>query len=463
MMLQSDWDTIAAISTPYGESGIGIVRLSGPEARQIASKLFRPRYPRRSFISHRVYLGEIVDSLSGAVIDEVLLLFMAKPKTYTREDLLEIHCHGGYLVLRRVLECVLREGARLAEPGEFTKRAFLNGRIDLAQAEAVIETIKAKTPGGLRAANEQLRGKLSREVGEIKEILLKVLAEIEVRLDFPEEELGDFEANGVYKDLERSSALLASLASSFDDGRVLRDGLVAAIVGKTNVGKSSLLNALLEAERAIVTAVPGTTRDVIEETLSLSGLTLRIVDTAGIQEWRNIVEREGIRRTKNMIREADLVLLVVDQSRNLSAEDEEIFRLVGEKRNIVVLNKTDLLSRLPRDAIKAVFPKTPFIEISARTGEGVEKLRERIHEFVVEKGMSGLGGQAVVMEARHKRALEEALEAVDRAKKETRRDIASEIVAMEIKSALGKLGEIVGETVSEDVLDKIFGQFCIGK
>ncbi len=256
---------------------------------------------------------------------------------------------------------------------------------------------------------------------------------------------------------------MAGLASSFDDGRVLRDGLVVAIVGKTNVGKSSLLNALLEAEKAIVTAVPGTTRDVIEETLSLSGLTLRIVDTAGIQEWRNIVEREGIRRTKNMIREADLVLLVVDQSRKLSAEDEEIFRLVGGKRNIVVLNKTDLRSRLPREAIEAVFPKTPFIKISAHTGEGVGKLRERIHEFVVQSGMSGLGGQTVVMAARHKRALEEALEAVDSAKKETRRDIASEIVAMEIKSALGKLGEIVGETVSEDVLDKIFSQFCIGK
>ncbi len=219
----------------------------------------------------------------------------------------------------------------------------------------------------------------------------------------------------------------------------------------------------MEAEKAIVTAVPGTTRDVIEETLSLSGLTLRIVDTAGIQEWRNIVEREGIRRTKNMIREADLVLLVVDQSRNLRAEDEEIFRLVGEKRNVVVLNKTDLRSRLPREVIKAVFPKTPFIEISARTGAGVEKLRERIHEFVVQSGMSGLGGQTVVMEARHKRALEEALEAVDSAKKETGRDMASEIVAMEIKSALGKLGEIVGETVSEDVLDKIFSQFCVGK
>jgi tRNA modification GTPase len=246
MIIQSDWDTIAAISTPYGESGIGVVRLSGPAAKKIALKLFRAKHRTKSLESHRVTYGEIVDPVDNTVVDEVLLLFMRKPKTYTREDVLEIQCHGGYLVLRKILECALREGARLAQPGEFTKRAFLNGRIDLAQAEAVIETIKAKTPAGLRVANEQLQGKLSGKVLEIKEILLRVLTEIEARLDFPDEDLGELRSDGIYGDLEKSSELLKGLISSFDDGRVLRNGVAVAIVGKTNVGKSSLLNTLLE-------------------------------------------------------------------------------------------------------------------------------------------------------------------------------------------------------------------------
>ncbi len=462
-MFQSDWDTIAAISTPYGESGIGIVRVSGPGAKQLAFKLFRGKHPRKSLQSHRVYYGDIVDPASGAVIDEVLLLFMAKPKTYTREDVLEIHCHGGYLVLRKILECTLRGGARLAGPGEFTKRAFINGRIDLAQAEAVIATIKARTPAGLRAANDQLRGRLSSEVIQIKEILLKTLAEIEARLDFPEEELGDLDADGIRGELEKCSEVLANMISSFEDGRILRNGLVVAIVGKTNVGKSSLLNVLLGDEKAIVTALPGTTRDVIEETVSLSGLTLRIVDTAGVGEWRNVVEREGIRRTKKMINEADLVLLVVDRSRGLSTEDEQIFTLVGRKRKIVVFNKIDLAPKLRLDKVQAALPQAPFVEISARTGEGVGRLSEKIHEFVVQSGMSGSGDGTVVMEVRHKRALEEALDAVEGAKRGARSDVSPELMALEIRSALDRLGEIVGETVSEDVVERIFSQFCIGK
>lgn len=463
MILHSDWDTIAAISTPYGESGIGIVRVSGPRAKKLATKLFRPKQRRKFLESHRVSYGEIVDPVARTVIDEVLLLFMAKPKTYTREDVLEIHCHGGYLVLRKILECTLREGARVAEPGEFTKRAFLNGRIDLAQAEAVIETIKAKTPAGLRIANEQLRGRLSGEILEIKETLLDALAEIEGRLDFPEEDLGDVDSDGIHRDLEKTSEWLAGLVSSFEDGRVLRDGVVVAIVGKTNVGKSSLLNTFLGEEKAIVTGIAGTTRDVIEETVSLSGMILRVVDTAGMQKWRNIVEQEGIRRTKKMIREADLVLLVVDRSRCLSSEDGRIFRVIRKKKNIVVVNKIDLCPKLDRRQVQVAFPEAPMVEISALTGEGVERLREEIYDFVVKSGMSGLGDQTVIIEARHKRSLEEALDAVERAKKATGRGVSPEIVALEIRCVLDKLGEIVGETVSEDILDKVFSQFCVGK
>lgn len=463
MIHRSESDTIAAISTPYGESGIGIVRVSGPGAKELASRLFRPKQRRESVQSHRVYYGEIVDPADRTVIDEVLLLFMAKPRTYTREDVLEIHCHGGYLVLRKVLECILREGPRLAEPGEFTKRAFLNGRIDLAQAEAVIETIRAKTSAGLRVANEQLRGRLSREVLEMKGILLGVLAEIEGCLDFPEEDLEDVNSDGIHGDLEKTSAWLAGLISSFEDGRILRDGVAVGIVGKTNVGKSSLLNALLGDERAIVTGVPGTTRDVIEEKVSLSGLILKVADTAGIRKWRSVVEQEGVRRTKRLMREADLVLLVVDRSRRLSGEDREIFELVRKKKNIVVLNKIDLSPKLERGQIQAAFPEGPVVEISARTGEGVERLREEIFEAVIKRGIEGSGDRTVIMETRHKRGLKEALEAVKRAKEGMGCGVSPEIVALEIRCALDKLGEIVGETVSEDLLDEIFRRFCVGK
>jgi len=463
MMLRSEWDTIAAISTPYGESGIGIVRVSGPGAKELAVKLFRPKQSGKAFQSHHVHYGEIVDPVEGTVIDEVLLLFMAKPRTYTREDVLEIHCHGGYLVLRRILECTLREGARLAEPGEFTKRAFLNGRIDLAQAEAVIETIKAKTPVGLRAANEQLRGRLSGEILEIKEILLAALAEIEGRLDFPDEDLGDVGSDGIYGDLERISVWLKGLISSFEHGRVLRDGIVVVIVGKTNVGKSSLLNVLLGEEKAIVTELAGTTRDVIEDTVSLSGVILRVVDTAGIRKWRNIVEQEGIRRTRRMIKEADLILVVVDWSRCLNDEDERIFKLVRKKRNIVVLNKIDLCQKFGKERIEEAFPGAPMVGVSVRTGEGVERLREEIHDFIVKSGMGGSGDGTVIIEVRHKRGLEEALEAVERAKTEVGQGASPEIAAFEIRCVLEKLGEIVGETVSEDILDRIFSRFCVGK
>lgn len=462
-MLRSEWDTIAAISTPYGESGIGIVRVSGPGAKELAAKLFRPKQSGKAFQSHHVHYGEIVDPVEGTVIDEVLLLFMAKPRTYTREDVLEIHCHGGYLVLRRILECTLREGARLAEPGEFTKRAFLNGRIDLAQAEAVIETIKAKTPVGLRAANEQLRGRLSGEILEIKEILLAALAEIEGRLDFPDEDLGDVGSDGIYGDLERISVWLKGLISSFEHGRALRDGIVVVIVGKTNVGKSSLLNVLLGDEKAIVTELAGTTRDVIEDTVSLSGVILRVVDTAGIRKWRNIVEQEGIRRTRRMIKEADLILVVVDWSRCLNDEDERIFKLVRKKRNIVVLNKIDLCQKFGKERIEEAFPGAPMVGVSVRTGEGVERLREEIHDFIVKSGMGGSGDGTVIIEVRHKRGLEEALEAVERAKTEVGQGASPEIAAFEIRCVLEKLGEIVGETVSEDILDRIFSRFCVGK
>jgi tRNA modification GTPase len=463
MRIRSEWDTIAAISTPYGESGIGIVRISGPRAKNVASKLFRPKQRRRRLESHRVTYGEIVDPGDNTVIDEVLLLFMAKPRTYTREDVLEIHCHGGSLVMGKILESTLREGVRLAEPGEFTKRAFLNGRIDLAQAEAVIATIRAKTPAGLRIANEQLRGRLSGEILEIKERLVSVLAEIEAHLDFSDEDLGGTDPNGMDRDLEGISDRLASLAASFEGGRVLSEGIAVAIVGKTNVGKSSLLNRLLGSEKAIVTEVAGTTRDVIEDTVRFSGLTFRIIDTAGIRKWRNLAEREAMGRTTTMIQEADMVLLMVDRTRPLSRADNEIFGLIGTKEAILVVNKMDLPSKLDPRHLQAMAPGIPMAEISALTGEGIEDLKRDIAEVAFRRGMAGSGDGTVVFEVRHKRALEEAREALERAKQEAGRGFSSEIVALEIRCALNVVGEIVGESVSEDILDRVFSQFCVGK
>ncbi|MBW2121575.1 MAG: tRNA uridine-5-carboxymethylaminomethyl(34) synthesis GTPase MnmE [Deltaproteobacteria bacterium] len=463
MTIPSELDTIAAISTPPGESGIGIVRVSGPEAVAVVSRLFRPKGGRRCLESHRVYYGEILDPADGGVIDEVLVLFMGKPRSYTREDVVEIQCHGGFLVLGRILECVLEQGARLAEPGEFTKRAFLNGRIDLVQAEAVIETIRARTEAGLRVASEQLRGRLSGEIGEVRGLLLGVLAEIEAGLDFPEEDVGDVDAGGIERDLERVDSRLEELVLSFDQGRVLREGALVGIVGRANVGKSSLLNALVGDERAIVTRVAGTTRDVIEETVTVCGLMLRIADTAGLRRWRNEVEKEGVRRTRRVVEEADLLLVVVDGSRRLSAEDRRIFDLVRDRRYMVVLNKLDLPRRVTVEELGSAFPGAEAVEVSARTGEGIGRLREAVCGRAMEGWVGGREGRSVIMEARHKEKLEEAAGAVARARKGIQGGVFPEVVAVEIRSALERLGEIVGEGVSEEVLDEIFGRFCIGK
>jgi len=463
MIIDSQEDTIAAISTPYGESGIGIVRLSGSRAKEVGVRLFRGKGGPGGFESHRMHYGEIVDPADGGVIDEVLFVFMAAPKTYTREDVVEIQCHGGSVVLTRILECALREGARLATAGEFTKRAFLNGRIDLAQAEAVIETIKAKGVEGLRVANEQLRGRLSREIGELRDVLLGVLAEIEGRLDFADEELGESDWERVGDSLQSVEERLGVLIGSFEEGKILREGVIAAIVGKTNVGKSSLLNALVGDEKAIVTRVPGTTRDVIEERMNLSGVMLRVVDTAGLRRWRNVVEKEGIERTKKMIRKSDLVIVVVDHSRRLTGEDREIFERVGEKKKIVVVNKIDLPGRLGRGGLRRAFPGMQLIEVSALTGENLERLRSVVREDLVRMGGDGWGERTVITETRHRRCLEMAREEVGKALEGVERDVSPEIVAVELRGALDALGQIVGETVTEDVLDEVFRRFCVGK
>jgi tRNA modification GTPase len=464
MALQgNEHDTIAAIATPYGESGIGIVRLSGPQAKRIAERIFRPRSGPRALTSHHIRYGEIVDPAQERTIDEVLLTFMAAPKTYTREDVVEINCHGGFGVLRRVLEVVLQGGAREALPGEFTKRAFLSGRIDLAQAEAVLDIIQAKTDEGLRLAEEQLRGRLTQEVAVLHGELLGALVTIETYIDFPEEDIDPPSTKGVVEVLHHTLAQVEGLIGAYEDGEIYRDGVKAAIVGKTNVGKSSLLNQLLERERAIVTAVPGTTTDVIEEAVNLSGVLIRLMDMAGLREPRNEVEQEGVRLARGKLSEAHLIILVVDRSRLLDDEDRRIFREVQGKRTILVLNKIDLPPCIEAEEVKEATGIKDLYPLSALRGDGIEELKRGIVGAVVQGGTKRGGGDLVPVNLRHKRVLEKAKGLLEEALEGRRREIPWDLTAIEIRQLLNHLGEIVGVTTPEEVLEMIFSRFCIGK
>jgi tRNA modification GTPase len=464
MVFQGDeHDTIAAIATPYGESGIGIVRISGPEAKRIAERVFQPRRGTKTLTSHHIRYGEIIDLSAGRVIDEVLLTFMAAPKTYTREDVVEINCHGGFGVLQQVLEAVLRGGAREALPGEFTKRAFLSGRIDLAQAEAVLDIIQAKTDEGLRLAEAQLRGKLSREVAGLREGLVGLLVAIETYIDFPEEDIDPPSSTGAVEVLRRTLARVERLIRASEEGEIYREGVKVAIVGKANVGKSSLLNQLLERERAIVTPLPGTTTDLIEEFVNLSGVLIRFTDMAGLQEPRNEVEREGVRLAREKMSGAHLILLVVDRSCPLNDEDRQIFREVQGKRALLVLNKTDLPPRIDAEEIKKEARMKDCYPISALQGDGIEELKKGVMDVIVTGRSQRGGGELIPVNLRHKRILEKAQGALGEAMEGRKREIPWDLTAIEIRQALDILGEIAGETTPEEVLEMIFSRFCIGK
>ncbi|MBW2038346.1 MAG: tRNA uridine-5-carboxymethylaminomethyl(34) synthesis GTPase MnmE [Deltaproteobacteria bacterium] len=461
-MFQGDEnDTIAAIATPYGESGIGIVRISGPDAKRIAERIFQPRRGSSVLKSHQIRYGEIVDPKEGRTIDEVLLTFMALPKTYTRQDVVEINCHGGFLVIQRVLEVVLREGAREALPGEFTKRAFLAERIDLAQAEAVLDIIQAKTEEGLRLAREQLRGRLSQEVKGLREELVGVLVPIEAYIDFPEEDIDPPSIEEVTEGLHRILAKLDGLIGAYEEGEIYRDGVKVAIVGKTNVGKSTLLNQLLERRRAIVTTIPGTTTDVIEEVINLSGVLIRLMDMAGLREPRDEVEQEGVKLAKEKLSEAHLILLVVDRSRPLDEEDRGIFREAKGRKAVVVLNKIDLPHRLSEEEVRKEAEIKDIYPISALRGDGIERLRRGMVDAIVKGRVRRGAGELVPVNLRHKRVLERAKEALKEVLEG--QGIPWDITAIEIKRVLGILGEIVGETTPEEVLGAIFSRFCVGK
>ena len=456
-------ETIAAISTPFGESGIGIVRLSGSSAESIARKLFKPKKDQSYFVSHHFHYGEIIDPRSGNPVDEVLIVLMKSPKTYTKEDIVEIHCHGGYFILQKVLELVLEEGARMAQPGEFTKRAFLNGRIDLTQAEAVIDLIRARTQTSLEIANQQLRGWLYRGMAELKARLIEHLALIEAHIDFPEEEMEPIAIEEWKGDTKRMIRQVEEWISSYEEGRIFREGISCAIVGKTNVGKSSLLNVLLKEERAIVTPIPGTTRDVIEEVLNIHGIPVRLMDTAGLRKPSDSIEQEGVRRAKERVADSDFVLLLLDGNRALDADDLEIFGEIKGKKRVVIINKKDLPLRISLEDVKSRFEKDPIVQISALKNEGIDDLKKTIYTSLVHRDVRSTPEHLIIANIRHKTALTQVRDNLSNAMKGLEEGTSLEFIAFEIRSALEALGELVGETTTEEVLNRIFEQFCIGK
>lgn len=453
-------DTIAAISTPLGEGGLAVIRLSGPEALAVADRCFEPVGKRSlkpsAAASHTLQFGRI--TFQGRPVDEVLVAVMRAPRTYTREDVVEISCHGGLLPAKLVLDAVLASGARLAEPGEFTQRAFLNGRLDLAQAEAVADIIHSRTELALAAAEEQLAGKLSQRINRLRDDLMRVLAHVEAHIDFPDEDIAPDTHAQLLGRIDAGLAFMDELLATANEGRILRRGIRAAIVGRPNVGKSSLLNHLLGRDRAIVSPIPGTTRDTIEETANVRGLPVVFIDTAGLREAGEDIEAEGIRRSHQAMRQAELILHVLDASEPLHPEAERQLTEIGGKRRLVVLNKTDLPAKLhvPTDlAVRA-------IAVSCLTGAGLESLKDAIKQ-VVWAGEIRPEMLEVMINSRHQDALRRAREAAARAAEALRGGATLELVALDLRIATNAVGEIVGKTAVDDLLDTIFGQFCIGK
>lgn len=457
-------DTIAAIATPLGEAGLAVIRVSGAGALQIADGCFQPAGKSAAKPSaaetHTVHFGHIVRR--GERVDEVLLTVMRAPRTFTREDVVEIACHGGIWPARLVLDAVLEQGARMAEPGEFTRRAFLNGRIDLAQAEAVSDLIHSRTELALRAANEQLAGKLSQRINLLRDEMLETLAHIEAHIDFPDEDIAPDTRKQLIGRLDHAVSFMEELLRTADEGQILRRGIRAAIVGRPNVGKSSLLNQLLGHDRAIVSAIPGTTRDTIEETANIRGLPVVFVDTAGLREARDEIEIEGIQRSHRALQEAELILHVFDASAPFADEDRAQFTSLAGKKRIVVLNKTDLQRQLAPDPTAALFGEVTAVDVSCLTGKGIDALKDAIKELVWSGEIKAEMLQ-VMINSRHQDALNRARLASIRTRDALVSDHTLELVALDLRIAVNAVGEIVGKTTTEDLLDTIFSRFCIGK
>ena len=453
------FDTIAAISTPKGEGGIGIIRISGDKSFEILSKIFNTKNPNKDLGFYKFNYGFVHDN--GKIIDEVMTVRMKAPKTYTCEDIVEINCHGGNLITEKVLELVLKNGARHAEQGEFTKRAFMNGRIDLSQAEAVMDLIQGKTEKSISLSMDQLRGDLKEKINKFKKALLDVTAHVNVVLDYPEEGIDDPLPENLRENLEKVYKEANILIESYDKGKKIKEGIKTVIVGKPNVGKSTLLNSLLKEERAIVTHIPGTTRDIIEEIINIKGIPLVLVDTAGIRKTEDIVENIGVEKSKQFIEKADLILLVLDASKELEKEDIEVIEKIKEnnKKTIVLLNKIDLERKIDLSN----YDLENILKISAKDNIGIDEMEEKIYSYIVEEDVENTSEKLIITNIRHKTALEKTKEAVNNIFETIDNGMPMDLISVDLKEALDALSEITGEISSEDILDHVFGNFCVGK
>lgn len=453
-------DTITAISTPLGEAGLGIVRLSGESAFQIADKIFQGKIKPTQAESHTVHYGKAVDPISNEILDEVLLIIMKAPHTYTAEDVVEISCHGGPLVLQKILHATVAAGARLAEPGEFTLRAFVNGRIDLAQAEAVADIIRAKSDSSLKSALAQLEGRLSSRIEIIRAKLLDLMAKIEAQIDFVEQDVPAQDKKVMSKIINEVEEGLVKLIETYEEGKILKEGLNVVIVGKPNVGKSSLLNSLLQKDRAIVTAIPGTTRDVISDYVNFDGILVRLVDTAGFRVSGDEIEIEGIKRAEKEIQKGDLILLVVDCTLSLTEDEKILEKKLQEQNYLVVLNKIDLVKEKTAKDFDNQFSNKTSHRVSALLGEGMDALKKSIVSRISKMHREG---EIVLTNLRHKEALETALEFLEKSKQGLEKNLSLEFIALDTRKALDKVGEVIGKVYTDDILNQIFSQFCIGK
>lgn len=454
-------DTVAAVATAMGEGGIGIVRISGERALEILNKVFCS--VKKSPVENRkLTYGFVEDNFTGEKIDEVMAVYMKAPHSYTAEDVVEIQCHGSIVSLRKILALVLKNGARLAEPGEFTKRAFLNGRLDLSQAEAVIDLIKAKSDKTFDVALSQLEGSFSKKIKEIRADLVDILVNITVNIDYPDEDIEVITYENLISGLAAVKTKVDSMLATADTGRILREGLNIAIIGKPNVGKSSLMNALLRETRAIVTEIPGTTRDTIEEALTIRNIPVKLTDTAGIRHTDDVIEKIGIEKSKESFNKADLIIFMVDNARPLDDEDREIIEYIGDRKVIVIINKTDLESRLNRNEIEEKLPGAIIIEAAVAKDQGISILEDEIEKLVFD-GRVKQNDSMMVTNVRHKALLEEASSALKDASSMAEAGEALEFLEIDVNRAYEALGEIIGEAVNENIINEVFARFCLGK
>jgi len=455
-------DTIAAIATALGEGSIAVVRVSGPEAIDTVAKVFRSKTNLKEAPTHTVHYGWIADPRTNTVLDEVLVTVMKGPRSFTAEDVVEVSTHGGIVAVKSVLELILRSGARMAEPGEFTKRAFLNGRIDLAQAEAVIDLIRSKSDRAFQVAQKQAGGALSKVILPMRQQLIELLAHVEVNIDYPDDDIEEVTMSHIRSNCGELLVRVEELLKRADEGKILREGIVTVIVGRPNAGKSSLLNALARDNKAIVTDIAGTTRDIVEESVSISGIPLRLLDTAGIRETSDVVERIGVERSKNAIEDADLILLVVNNHEPLHEDERKLLKQMKDRPTIVVVNKMDLPSQLELAEIEADYVQGRIVQLSAKEGSGIEALEEAVSKLFF-SGEVESGDLTYVSNARHIALLHQARQSLEDAISATHEGVPIDLIQIDLAAAWESLGGILGDSAGDSLLDQIFSQFCLGK